>query len=79
MSNTATKNSTYADKIICVLSNHSIPLQIEEIMEFMNIEPPKLSYIIDGLKKLIAKGVVKKIENLNEKRLYLDHAYMLSY
>jgi hypothetical protein len=79
MSNSRARNSTYADKIVCALSNHNRPLQIEEIMEYMNIEPPKISYIIDGLKNLIAKGVVQKNENINEKRLYLGHIYMLLY
>ena len=79
MSNSRAKNSTYADKIICVLKNNNKPLQIEEIMEYMNIEPSKLPYIIDGLKSLIAKGVVQKNENINEKRLYLGHTYMLLY
>ena len=77
MSNSRANNSTYADKIVCVLSNHNKPLNIEEIMEYMNIEPPKISYIIDGLKSLIAKGIIGKIVNINEKRLYLGHTYII--
>jgi hypothetical protein len=77
MSNNRAKNSTYADKIVCALNNHNKPLNIEEIMEYMNIEPPKISYIIDGLKSLIAKGIIGKIVNINEKRLYLGHTYII--
>ena len=71
------KKLSYVDKIIEVFKKYGEYLDIDEIMQHMNVENTKLTYIIYAIKKLISNGIIIKITNTTEKRLFLGHKYKL--
>jgi len=70
-----TKKEPYTTRIINALQNGQ--LTTDELLNVLDESSNKINYLVDGLKKNIANGLVEKIDNPKEKRLYAGHSYKL--
>jgi hypothetical protein len=68
------KMPTYHDRIMEVLSETQ-GMDVPDIIQAIECDKTKQTYVIDAIKKGIGVGAITKINNPNSKTLYRDHTY----
>lgn len=67
--------TTYLDEILDVLVKTDKPMDVPQLLVALNKPAGKLLFVIDALKRGIARNLIEKIENSQAKNMYKNHFY----